>query len=209
MFIKIGREIFRELKQAEKAHDEAKNAAIEAGVPEDDSDSESDSNNSDDSNDSNNNNNDKGDIYRNLKRKLCDEDYDHSRILQWLEDPDRPAKHKRRIRPNHYEMEQQFDYVPVSPSDSGSAHENDPFWREKFDTHEKQRDEERKNLDERMPDALPDTEDYGIFEFPRIRISTPWEKQCESASGLWRHGVGSREVQSELPHDIKGHLVFR
>jgi hypothetical protein len=166
-FIKLGREIFRELKQAEKARDEAKKTAIDAGVPEDEEDSDDDSEDDDAE-------------HNNMKRKPCDDDYDPSRVLQWLEDPERPAKHKRRMRPNHYEMPQMFEYVSISPLDNVSAKEESPRRRASLEAHKKQCDEDRKNLDQLMPDALPDTEDHGIFEFPRLRISTGWEKRWDS-----------------------------
>jgi hypothetical protein len=187
MFIKLGREIFRAPKQAEKARDEAKKTAIDAGVPEDEDEDSDDDSEDDDADELEHNS---------MKRKPYDDDYDPSHVLQWLEDPERPAKHKRRIRPNHYEMPQMFEYVPISPSDSGSVKERSPRRRALLEAHKKQCDEDRKNLDELMPDALPDTENYGIFDFPRLRIRTGWEKRWHSRQRIL--GVRSRKRRSSI-----------
>jgi hypothetical protein len=169
LFIKRGRAIFQELQTAEAAFFLAKRAALEVGIPPDiveypDIDS-------DDGNETGR---------QNLKR-TPEEDIvepDRNRILEWLEDPEGPAKHKQRLRPETYEEYQLFGLEPILPSDSLSIIEECPKKREKLEAYKRQREADYENLDELMPDALLETDTRSeSLSFLIPSSSTRWDKR--------------------------------
>jgi hypothetical protein len=102
-------------------------------------------------------------------------------LLQWLEDPERPAKHKRRMRPEKYESYQLFDLKLVRPSDSLSMTKECPEKRAKLETHKKQFEADQEKLDELMPDVLPEADDkFHTLSFAIPISNTRWDKRWEA-----------------------------
>jgi len=138
VFLKRGRSIYRNLSRAQQTYTATRQAAVEAGIPlEMDLSFHWESNS------------DEGIINESPISRPIEDTYDRKRILDWIEDPDRPAKHKRRTRPEPNEAPQLFDYVPVQPADSLSVTEECPAIRHKLQSWNRRCELRRRSVEAR------------------------------------------------------------